>query len=308
MQKQGILLESGTNELELLSFFLGDQQFGINVAKVQALVLFEPELLTAIQTGQPAMLGMLLHRGKTIPLLDLAVALDRKSSAHFDRRIVIVTEFNNAVHGFLVDGMDRIHRLSWRDFVPLNNMLGVEMSVTGSVNLAGTEVLVLDMELIISRMLYPQGFTEISGEAAEAEHVKQRGNISIYFAEDSGSIRKNVVRLLAAAGYADIKAFENGHDALERLQDIVNTAGNEQNQGRALPDVVVSDIEMPKMDGLSLCRHIKNNPALESIPVIMFSSLITDQMIDKCKSVGADGYVAKPEMQELAALLDKVCL
>jgi len=307
MDKQGILLESGTNEMEILTFNLGGQVFGVNVAKVQSIVPYDEKLVTRMPEAQAAMEGMLLYRKRTIPLIDLKLALQVESSGNGpgegtgDREVIIVTEFNNTTNSFKVDGVNRIHRLSWKDFVPMGDFLSRSgAGIIGSINIEDSEILIVDMEMILSTIIPDLAFEEASDETLAAAGKKDREDIRIFFAEDSVIIRKNVIRILADTGYKAVTAFDNGQAAWKAL-----TAPDAREQQ---PHIIISDIEMPGMDGLTLCRRIKADVAGEEIPVVMFSSLINDQMITKCNAVGADGYVTKPEMNKLVAILDELCL
>ncbi len=310
MAKQEILLESGTNELELLTFVLGNQSFGLNVLKVQSIQRFDPSSLTKIPKAHQAMLGMILYREKTIPLIDLsaALALEEKHKTE-ENQIVIVTEFNSVVNGFLVDSVNRINRLNWENFIPLDRSLGrTGKSITGSIRIEDADIMVVDLEYILSVISPNLAIGDIKEETARLSSQESREEVNVFFAEDSNTIRTNVVRILEKSGYKNIKSFEDGqqaYDALVKLRDQENANGLDDMQ---LPHVLVSDIEMPQMDGLSLCKKIKEDSTLEQIIVIMFSSLVSKQMALRCKSVGANESISKPEMDKLVTLLDKLCL
>ncbi len=309
MQSHEILLESGTNELELLAFLLGDQPFGVNVAKVQSIVQYDSSKVTEIPESPSSMLGMLLYRDKTIPLIDLSKSLGLDTRVSSSKQIVIVTEFNNILSGYKVDGVNRIHRISWDDFIPMGIFLSKSAaSIIGSVQIEDNDVLVIDMEYILSKIVPSLSFEEVTTETLEMSGKMKRENVRIYFAEDSFTIRNNVTRVLQKTGYINIQAFKNGQDAYETLAKIWDQAKPIDQKSIDLPHVVISDIEMPKMDGLTLCKKTKVDLGLDQIPFIMFSSLINEQMTAKCESVGADMYVAKPEMNKLIAMLDKTCL
>ncbi len=309
MQKQKILLESGTNEMEIFTFLIGSQSFGVNVSKVQAIIGYDSKDVTKIPNAHEAMLGMLLYRNRTIPLINLAHALNIETSPTGSKQIVIVTEFNNSINGFRVDGVDRIHRLSWSNFVPVGSFLGgPESSIVGSINIEDTEILIADLELILSEIIPDLAFEEATDETIGVVEKTKRENVHICFAEDSAVIRKNVIRILSDAGYTNIEAFDNGQAAYEALANVSETIDTMDQNVPGYPNVILSDIEMPKMDGLTLCRNIKTGLGMKHVPVVMFSSLINDQMIEKCNSVGADAYVTKPEMNKLITILDSICL
>ncbi len=310
MAKQEILLESGTNELELLTFVLGNQSFGMNVLKVQSIQQYDPSSLTKIPRAHHALLGMILYRDKTIPLIDLSAALDLEEKHETEeKQIVIVTEFNSVVNGFLVDGVNRINRLNWENFIPLDRALGrAGKSITGSIRIDDTDIMIVDLEYILSIISPSLAIGDIKEETSKLSSQDSRKEVKVFFAEDSSTIRNNVVRILKKAGYKNIRSFEDGQqafDALTELRDQTDTNGLDDTQ---LPHVLISDIEMPQMDGLSLCKKIKEDNKLEQIIIVMFSSLVSKQMASRCKSVGADDSISKPEMDKLVAMLDKLCL
>lgn len=310
MEKQGILLESGTNELELLTFLLGNQSFAMNVLKVQSIQQYDSSTLVKIPGSHHAMLGMILYRERTIPLIDLPAALgiDNKNITN-KGKIVIVAEFNNVLNGFLVDGVNRINRMSWTDFVPINSIFSnVGASVCGTIQIENKEALVVDLEHIIATISPDLAIRDITDETLNLSKPKLREDISLFFAEDSNTIRNNVLRILKKAGYKNIRGFDNGQDAFDALVEICGRIDANAPDDAALPHVMISDIEMPRMDGLTLCRKMKSDNRFEKIVVVMFSSLINEQMVNKCESVGADSYITKPEMDKLVTILDELCL
>lgn len=312
MGKQQILLESGNNEMELLEFLIAGQSFGVNVAKVQSIVQYDSKTVTKVATAPPSMMGMMLHRGKTIPLIDLANALDMNKKNNEDANstsVVIVTEFNNSINSFLVDGVNRIHRLYWDAFVPISNVINISgLGVIGSVHIDDKEVMVVDLEHILSRIFPQLAIGEAASNVFQIEKKHGREEVSIFFAEDSKTIRDNVVRALGSAGYNKLRVFENGQKAFDALMELRDKVKAEKSFTDELPNVLISDIEMPKLDGLTLCKRLKSDSILRNVSVIMFSSLINDQMIMKCENVGADSYITKPEMNKLVHMLDERCL
>ncbi|MHC4267417.1 MAG: chemotaxis protein CheW [Planctomycetota bacterium] len=251
MTKQEILLESGTNELELLTFVLGNQSFGLNVLKVQSIQRYDLSSLTKIPRAHHALLGMMLYRDKTIPLIDLSAALDLEDKHETEGiQIVIVTEFNSVVNGFLVDSVNRINRLNWENFIPLDRALGkTGKSITGSIRIEDADIMVVDLEYILSIISPNLAIGDINEETSKLSSQNSREEVNVFFAEDSNTIRNNVVRILKKAGYKNVRSFENGQqafDALVELRDQPDTSGFDDTQ---LPHVLISDIEMPRMDG-----------------------------------------------------------
>jgi two-component system chemotaxis response regulator CheV len=300
MEDSDILLESGTNEMELLAIEVEGQAFGINVSKVKSILQYDKELVSVLPNSPKGMVGVYLTRGTTYPLIDLAGILRKeKSSEDNSRKIVVITEFNNSINCFIVDGVRRIYRLSWDQFTPITTMFSSSSHVTGSISLEGDEILVLDLEQILSQLFPDQIIEEVSNETLEKGKALSRKRVNVLFAEDSSLIRKMVSKAFKDSGYSQLTEFENGqvaYDYIKENQDLFDAGGP--------PAILVTDIEMPIMDGLSLCRRVKKELGLDQIKVVIFSSLINDQMIIKCNSVGADNYVTKPESNKLIGILD----
>lgn len=298
-----ILLESGTNEVEMLEFILGGQSFGVNVSKVTSIIQFEEKLLTIIPDMPPAIMGAFMFRGETISLINLSAALKKQEVETNERPLVIATEFNDFQCGLYVNGVERIHRVSWEAFVPIDNSFSNEVaqgSVLGTIHINQKDVLIIDIESIATQLFsglsMEQNYEEGSSEIGVNKH---RNEVLIVLAEDSGFIRKHIMGVLTEAGYTNIKAFENGLAADNFI--------NELRKDGKRPDVLVSDIEMPMMDGLTLCKKVKKDYGMEELPVIMFSSLINDQMRHKCDSVGANASITKPQIAGLVKMLDGFC-
>jgi len=313
-EKQGILLESGTNEIELIEFYLGSQSFGINVHKLREIIPYDEAKTTILPESPPSVVGTFLVRGNTIPLIDLNVHLRRNPgevAPTAGRQVVLVCEFNRCVNGFLVDGVNQIHRVSWKQIQPLSAFIGrYRPRFTGSFEIDGREILIVDLEHIVAELDPEAGLSYTAPEAVpvsaptELSLEERRGQCRLFMAEDSAIIRESILRILHSSGYTQICAFVDGEacydEILARKKNLKNGDGGEDQ----LFDLLISDIEMPKLDGLTLCRRVKEDPLLKHIPVIMFSSLITEQMVFHCQQVGADGYISKPQITELVAMID----
>ncbi|MDY0108605.1 MAG: chemotaxis protein [Candidatus Krumholzibacteria bacterium] len=343
--KEGILLESGTNEVEILEFELGGQGFGVNVLKVQAIEQFEPAKVTEIQLAHPAVIGSYQYRDHVITLIDLGQELrvcsptgDLLSAGEFAAvdavvaavpgvarpapqavpqvgdsqcapaafRIVLVLEFNEQITGFLVDGVNRIHRVSWNAISPLSPFLAaVQSKFTGSLQIEGREILVMDMERILSEILPQAGRQHRVKTARSAAPDQRRRPIPLLLAEDSVTIRSLLAAELSSAGYDNVAVYDNGQTCLNALRAICERANAEGSDPRKQIGAVVSDIEMPQLDGMTLCRRIKTELNLRDVPVILFSSLINEQIALKCQAVGADAYLSKPRFGELVEVIDR---
>lgn len=290
-------------EMGLLTILLDDQPFGINIDKVQSIQQYDPELVTTLPEKQEGVIGMFLYREKTIPLMDLSQLLNIELQTEYENEIIIVTEFNKSINSFKAQGVKRIYRLPWSEFVPLDRIFENNSYFTGSVNVDDTEILVLDLEHITAN-IFPDILVEnISQETMELQSTINRDNLKILFAEDSPTMRKAAIEKLNQAGFKDIEGFTNGDNAIRQITQVYK-GKTEIDQAKL---VLIADIDMPIMDGLTLCRRIKDDPELRDIYVVMFSSLINDQMIIKCKKAKADEYVTKPEINQLIQILDKRC-
>jgi two-component system chemotaxis response regulator CheV len=298
-----ILLESGTNELEIVEFFLDEVEvggetyrgyYGVNVAKV--LEIIRMPTVTELPEGQhTSVLGAFNLRNHIIPLVDLSKWLN-KNRGEVEPPKVIVTEFNNVCTAFQVSGVNRIHRISWEEVEPPNKYVASlsNYSITGVVKIDKRIIFLLDLEKIVAD-LNPALGLRLDEAIDWSANVRYRAII----ADDSGLIREMLRDLMEKANF-DVEAMTNGREAWDRLCEIKAKA---ENEGRHITDyvqVMVSDIEMPSMDGHNLCKRIKEDPSLKKLPVILFSSLITDKLRHKGDAVGADDQVSKPEVTHLA--------
>ncbi|MDX2494372.1 MAG: chemotaxis protein [Desulfuromusa sp.] len=309
-QRQDILLETGTNEMEIIEFYLGTQPFGINVHKLKEIITFEQEALTVIPGSGEGMLGTLLLRGSTIPLIDLKSHIDQKEKdLEGDvRQVVLVCEFNDRVNGFKVDGVNQIHRVSWEDIQPMASFIDqYRPRFTGSVNIEGREILIVDLEHIVAEFDSEANLDyEASLHADEMEekvpHTRER--MKLMLAEDSALIRNGIEKVLKGSNYTSLEVFFDGQQCYNRILEIKQQVVAGEPLGNLL-NLLITDIEMPQMDGLTLCKKIKDDPLLRDVKVIMFSSLINEQMAAKCDQVGADGYATKPQIPYLVEMMDK---
>lgn len=314
--KQDILLESGTNEMEIIEFYVGTQPLGINVQKLKEIITFDESAVTRIPECVEAMLGVLMMRGETIPLIDLKQHLKQRcleDAPGGQRPVVMVCEFNHRINGFKVDGVNQIHRIRWSDVQPLADFIDqYRPRFTGSVNIDGREILILDLEYIIGefdpdsvlRVQEDDDFDQ-SGVEELQEAAPLRQNKKILMAEDSSVIRGNLETILKEMGYTGLESFVDGEACYKRILELKQTAEQVGTPIEQQLHMVISDIEMPKMDGLTLCRKLKEELGYQQIPVLLFSSLINPPMEVKCDSVGADGYASKPEIAKLIRLMDQ---
>lgn len=295
--KKGILLETGTNEFEIVEFSIGQVNYGINVAKVREVITSAP--VTTMPQAHPYVDGLFTLRGKAIPLVNLPRCLNVQSNA--EPKNIIVTEINNYNIGFLVENVSRIHRISWKDMEPAPEV-GDQSRVVGLVKMKDRIVLLLDFETIIAE-INPEINAKLTTYEEATEDVKtKRANVHVVVAEDSPMLRDLLVTTLHESGYRFIRDFGNGQDAWNYLQEL------SQREGKIADHVgvIVSDVEMPKMDGHRLLKLVREDERLGQVPLVLFSSLISDEMRLKGEQLGASGQIAKPEINQLIGLLDNL--
>ncbi len=303
MAQTNILLESGTNEFEIVEFYIEETgqngetyvgHYGVNVAKVLEIIRM-PQITEMPEAKHPCLMGAFNLRSRIVPLIDLSVWLE-KQREDSDSPKVIVTEFNYIINSFLVSGVNRIHRLSWAQVEPPDAHVAHFSSgcITGVVKFEDRIILLLDMEQIIADLNPSLGLR--LQEDPQTEDSSTVRSIKVLFADDSSMIRKTLSRGLEKAGF-EVSIASDGKMAWDMLQQIkTQTAGAPITHHLNL---VISDIEMPVMDGHNLTKRIKDDPVLKELPVILFSSLITDALRHKGESVGADDQIAKPDISSL---------
>lgn len=296
----GILLESGTNELEILEFAVGNNHYGINVAKIREILPYSKAI--PIPNSHPCIEGIFEPRDEIITSIDLAEVLHIPPSPTPETDYYIVTYFNHTNAAFHVHKVLGITRVSWADIQKPDATIssGSTGIATGIVKLGDKLVVLLDFEKIVA---------DISPDTSlKVEEVKQLGKRSrsdkpILIAEDSALLMKLIQNCLKEAGFEKLICAMNGEEAYEKIL--------ESKERKTLHDdfkLIITDIEMPKMDGHRLTKLVKEDPATAFIPIIIFSSMISDELRRKGESLGADSQITKPEIGKLVEEIDKFIL
>lgn len=299
-ENKGILLESGTNELEIVEFEVANNKFGINVIKVKEII--QPINVTFIPHAHPHVEGIIQLRGEVLPVVDMLKVLGIPNTERNPQQKYIVAEFNKQRVVFHVDNVTQIHRISWDQIEKPSDMYqGGASQVIGVVKYNDEMILLLDFERI---MVDINPASSISVEAVKKLGKRDRSEKKVVVAEDSPLLRKLLFDTMSEAGYANVDFFENGRDAYDYLEALVKADKNIENHVQ----LVVTDVEMPQMDGHHLTKKIKTHPDLEKLPVIIFSSLITDDLRHKGEEVGAEDQISKPEIAELILRMDQLIL
>ncbi|BCS88423.1 chemotaxis protein [Pseudodesulfovibrio sediminis] len=304
MSDTNILLESGTNELEIVEFYLDESRpsgnyrgyYGINVAKVLEIIQM-PSLTEMPEAAHPAVLGAFNLRNEIIPLIDLAMWLN-KDRADSEAPKVIVTEFNRTKSAFLVSGVTRIHRIGWQEVeAPTKYVSSLTVnSITGVVKFTDRIIFILDMEKICME-LNPNAVQLEEPDITTPDGIAQK-EYRILLADDSSMARNMIAGILTKAGFI-VHAEENGQFAWNHLMRLKRKAEESGQPLSRFINLIVSDIEMPSMDGHSLTRQIKEDPELRHLPIILCSSIITETLHHKGIAVGADDQISKAELSEL---------
>ena len=296
-----ILLDAGTNELEVLVFELAGGLYGVNVAKVREVV--RGQAPTSSPGTRPGVLGMVNMRGELIPIVDLKSQLGLGVADIDDiaSHRIIVTEFNGRRTGFIVDAVDQIRRLSWTLVKPAPELdsLGTSgaavSSCTGVIELDERLILMIDFESVADGILYEDKLHY--GQVENPDGIDRASKV-IFVVEDSPFMRETMQTTLHASGYTGVRMFTNGAEAWNAL--------NNRGEGEPAVEALISDIEMPQMDGLHLARRVRDDARYRDLPLVLFSSLISEDNIKKGEQVGADMQIPKPELPDLVRLIDKL--
>ncbi len=291
-----ILLENGTNELEVLEFTLAGNHYGINVAKIREILTYQP--VTPIPNAHPCVEGIFMPRDTMISVINLRGCLglpDNEKDGLF-----IITNFNKLNIAFHVDEVCGIHRLSWADIITPDATINIEENgvSTGVIKLEDRLIVILDFEKIVTD-ISPETGLQVSD--LEGLEERNRSDSPILIAEDSPLLSKLITDCLKKAGYTKLIVNNNGQEAWDKLCEF-------QKDG-SLDDkvhMVITDIEMPLMDGHRLTKLVKEDEDLKHIPVIIFSSLVNEEMRRKGEMLGADAQLTKPEIGKLVSAIDNL--
>ena len=297
--KRGILLESGTNEIEIMKFTIGGNLYGINVAKVREIMISAP--VKPMPMAHQAVEGIFKPRDTVLTVVDLPSYLG-VASPKDPKDIFIITNFNKMFIAFRVHTVDRISRISWTDIQKPDKTVsgGAEGVATGIAQCDGELVTILDFERIVAEIA-----PETSIQVSEVEQLgpRERNDKPIWVAEDSILLSKMIEDSLRRANYVNLHMFSNGLELWEALSALPQN-------GDLARDValIITDIEMPQMDGHRLTKLVKDNSRFKQIPLIIFSSLISDEMRRKGRDLGADEQLTKPEIGHLVDVMDHLLM
>lgn len=284
-----ILLESGTNELELLIFQLDKVRFGINVAKVREII--QRQEVVKMPQAAPEVEGTFKLRDRVLTLVNLGKyfgMIGEKVSA--GEGLIIIVEFNHLTCGVLVEHVEMIHRLRWDQIDPPSDYLStIQAPLTGVTRINEEVVLIPDFESAVGDIL-GENLEDVPVE--ESDKTLERSQARLLFADDSPTIRSTISKLLKQAGFESLTECHDGQHAWEMLE------ASKADPAKKF-DIVLSDIEMPRMDGLHLTARIRDDEQLKDLPVVLFSSLLSGDNRRKGEQVGATAMVTKPDSKEM---------
>ena len=298
-RKPEILLESGINELEIMEFTIGSHLFGINVAKVREIMKIES--LVTIQKSNEFIEGIFKPRDKVLTVINLPAYLELPESEKPERDIFIITGFNNSEYAFHVHTVVGIDRISCTQMKKPDPVIfgGKEGVATGIVEHENKLITIIDFEAIITEICPEKGLNVL--KIADLGSTK-RNDKHVLIAEDSLLLSKMLIESLHRAGYINTVKTSNGQEAWDYLCEL-RDSGNELDENLSC---IITDIEMPLMDGHRLTKLVKTDASLKHVPLVIFSSLISEEMRIKGKELGADEQITKPEIGQLVGIIDKL--
>lgn len=293
-----ILLENGTNELEVLEFTVGNNFYGINVAKVREIIPYQK--VTPVPNSHPAIEGIFMPRDKIITAIDLAKTLNINLAGDPQTDMMIITNFNKLDIGFHVQSVVGIHRVSWADIIKPDVTLSKEETsiATGIIKKDSKLIIILDFEKIVTD-ISPETGLKVSD--LDALGNRRRCDKPILIAEDSPLLSTLIMDSLKKAGYTNLIHTSNGQEAWDKLQTF-----KEKGDVHEHVTCIITDIEMPVMDGHRLTKLVKTDDVLQDIPLVIFSSIVNDEMRVKGEQLGADYQLSKPEIGQLVGVIDEL--
>ncbi|MDR1735391.1 MAG: chemotaxis protein [Oscillospiraceae bacterium] len=297
-----ILLESGTNELEIMEFTIAGNIFGINVAKLNNIMKYEP--VKPMPNSHPHVEGIFKPRDKIITVIDLPSYMGLPPTESTERNYFIITNFNKMEVAFHVHTVEAIHRISWDNIEKPDKTIygGVEGLATGIAKVKDKLITIVDFEKIVFDISPESG---IRVEEIKELGPRERSLKPVFIAEDSQLLQRLILDSIHEAGYENVTTFANGQEAWDRLTELRKSVLEEGRPLESMCCVLITDIEMPRMDGHRLTKLVKDDSTLKRIPVIIFSSLIDEAMRVKGESLGANAQLSKPEIGNLVATLDQ---
>lgn len=281
-----------------MEFKVGNNYYGINVAKIREIISYQTP--TPIPNADPRIEGIFMPRDEIISIIDLAEVMHLEKPEKVSNDMYIVTNFNQLNTAFHVNAVLGIHRVSWSDIVKPDSTINTagEGMATGIIRIDKKLIIILDFEKIVSEINPETGL-----KVSDVEHMKNRSRNEspILIAEDSALLSKMIVNCLEQAGYTNLVTTDNGQECWDKLQEYLAEGDIDEKVS-----CIITDIEMPQMDGHRLTKLVKEHERLKHIPLIIFSSLVNAEMRRKGEQLGANAQLSKPEIGQLVGAIDKL--
>lgn len=314
MKQTNILLESDTNELEIVEFRIDEMDsrnnlvpchYGVNVAKVREIIRL-PQM-SRVVNAKPGVEGMIKLRDKVITVINLAKVLGKDTGDLVADRVVVL-EFNNLMVGVLVHSVSRIYRISWKNVEPPSHAVHSDQ-VTGLVKMDDRIILVLDFEKIVGELCSESALRPLDDNALLTSEggVVDRSHRTVLVADDSLFIRNTLCQALRSAGYS-VNEAENGAEAWDIIQDRLTLCAQDGSDFRSHISMLITDVEMPQMDGLHLTSRVRKEETLKELPIVIFSSLASEDNKRKWIGLGANHILTKPDLPNLVRVADELAL
>ncbi len=294
MKRAEILMETGTNEIEIMKFTICDEVYGINVAKVKEIML--SDRAKAVPGSHTVVEGVFKPRDKMITIVDLPLYLTNESHPIEEKHLLIITHFNKVDIAFRVHSVLGIERMSWENVKKLDSTLanGQDGLATGIAECNGELIVILDFEKIVADI---EKTVALDVDAVEEVIDADRHKYRILIAEDSELLASLITQALVKADYKNFIRFNNGKELWEHLNTI------DSNSLREDANLIITDLEMPQMDGHRLIKLVRNSSKFNKIPILIFSSIMSEQMEIKGRELGADAQLSKPEIVNLINII-----
>lgn len=313
MKQSNILLESDTNELEIVEFRIDETDwhgnvipcyYGVNVAKVREIIRL-PQI-SRVVNAKAGVEGMIQLRDKVITIINLALVLGKQTGDLVADRVVVL-EFNNLMVGVMVHSVSRIYRISWKNVEPPAKSVHSEQ-VTGLVKMDDRIILLLDFEKIVGELCSESALRPIDDiELLERATDANRSEKTVLVADDSTFIRNTMCGTLRGAGY-HVEEAEDGSVAWEMIQQKLAQCEKDGVDIRHRLSLLITDVEMPQMDGLHLTSLVRKSDGLRNVPIVIFSSLASDDNKRKWVGLGANHILTKPDLPNLVRVADELAV
>ena len=293
-----ILLETGNGEFEIVEFLVNGSHYGINVLKIKEIIRINE--VSSIPGSTNGIAGRAIVRNNMVSTIDLKKVINNESIDTTNGALGLLCELNQSTVVFLIEEVVGIRRVKWSE---LDNTNGLDNDslVIGSVLLDERIIMLLDFESILISLNPKNNFVNETFKDDDKKHI--RSKMDIILADDSRVVRELLKNALEEAGYTNLRFFNDGAQVYNYLAEIKEEYGDKFKQQ---VNLLISDIEMPMLDGYTLTKKIKEDDILKGLPVVLFSSLITEDLQRKGEQVGADAQISKPDIKKLISIVDNL--